>query len=107
MMQGSITNDHDRAPGGTMTRRMTVLVAGAAVATLGLTACSGGSGSGTGAGGDTGASAKNGTPMQLVAAGYSKARTAAFGNQFAEKYKAKAGNTLDVQIVSWDAIDQH
>ena len=37
-----------------MTRRMTVLVAGAAVATLGLTACSGGSGSATAGGGDTG-----------------------------------------------------
>ena len=33
-----------------MTRRMTVLVAGAAVATLGLTACSGGTGSGTAGG---------------------------------------------------------
>src|SRR3954466_3418506 len=89
-----------------MTRRMTVLVAGAAVATLGLTACSGGSGSGTAAGGDTGASAKKVTSIKLVAAEYSKDHTAAFWKQFAEKYKAKTGNTLDVQIVSWDAIDQ-
>jgi multiple sugar transport system substrate-binding protein len=89
-----------------MTRRMTVLVAGAAVATLGLTACSGGSGSGTAAGGDTGGSAKKVTSIKLVAAEYSKDHTAAFWKQFAEKYKAKTGNTLDVQIVSWDAIDQ-
>jgi multiple sugar transport system substrate-binding protein len=89
-----------------MTRRMTVLVAGAAVATLGLTACSGGSGSGTAAGGDTGSSAKKVTSIKLVAAEYSKDHTAAFWKQFAEKYKAKTGNTLDVQIVSWDAIDQ-
>jgi len=85
---------------------MTVLVAGAAVATLGLTACSGGSGSGTAAGGDTGGSAKKVTSIKLVAAEYSKDHTAAFWKQFAEKYKAKTGNTLDVQIVSWDAIDQ-
>ena len=89
-----------------MTRRMTVLVAGAAVATLGLTACSGGSGSGTAAGGDTGSGAKKVTSIKLVAAEYSKDHTAAFWKQFAEKYKAKTGNTLDVQIVSWDAIDQ-
>ena len=89
-----------------MTRRMTVLVAGAAVATLGLTACSGGSGSGTAAGGDTGSSAKKVTSIKLVAAEYSKDHTAAFWKQFAEKYKAKTGNTLDVQVVSWDDIDQ-
>jgi multiple sugar transport system substrate-binding protein len=89
-----------------MMRRMTFLVAGAAVATLGLTACSGGSGSGTAAGGDSGGSAKKVTSIKLVAAEYSKDHTAAFWKQFAEKYKAKTGNTLDVQIVSWDAIDQ-
>jgi multiple sugar transport system substrate-binding protein len=89
-----------------MTRRMTVLVAGAAVAALGLTACSGGSGSATAGGGDTGGSAKKPASIKLVAAEYSKDHTAAFWKQFAEKYKAKTGNTLDVQIVSWDAIDQ-
>ena len=62
-----------------MTRRMTVLVAGAAVAALGLTACSGGSGSGTAAGGaSSGDSAKKVTSIKLVAAEYSKDHTAAF-----------------------------
>ena len=90
-----------------MTRRMTVLVAGAAVAALGLTACSGGSGSGTAAGGaSSGDGAKKVTSIKLVAAEYSKDHTAAFWKQFADKYKAKTGTTLDVQIVSWDAIDQ-
>ena len=89
-----------------MTRRMTVLVAGAAVAALGLTACSGGSGSGTAAGGGSDSSAKKATSIKLVAAEYSKDHTAAFWKQFADKYKAKTGTTLDVQIVSWDAIDQ-
>ena len=90
-----------------MTRRMTVLVAGAAVAALGLTACSGGSGSGTAAGGaSSGDSAKKVTSIKLVAAEYSKDHTAAFWKPFADKYKAKTGNTLDVQIVSWDTIDQ-
>ena len=89
-----------------MTRRMTVLVAGAAATALGLTACSGGSGSGTAAGGDSGGGAKKVTSIKLVAAEYSKDHTGAFWKQFADKYKAKTGNTLDVQIVSWDAIDQ-
>ena len=41
-----------------------------------------------------------------MAAEYSKDHTAAFWKQFADKYKAKTGITLDVQVVSWDSIDQ-
>lgn len=86
-----------------MARRMTALIAGAGVTALALSACGGGSGSGTAGGGD---SAKKVTSIKLVAAEYSKDHTAAFWSQFAEKYKAKTGITLDVQVVSWDAIDQ-
>jgi multiple sugar transport system substrate-binding protein len=41
-----------------------------------------------------------------VAAEYSKDNTKKFWDQFATAYKTKTGNTLEVQIVSWDDIDQ-
>ena len=88
-----------------MARTMTALIAGAGAAALALSACSGGSGSGTAAG-KSGDTAKKVTSIKLVAAEYSKDHTAAFWKQFADKYKAKTGITLDVQVVSWDSIDQ-
>ena len=80
------------------------LVAATAVAALALTACSGGTGAGTagGSGGDNAPVNK----IKLVAAEYSKDNTAAFWNKFAAAYKAKTGIDLDVQVVSWDDIDQ-
>ena len=91
-----------------MTSRHTnaVRVTAVALATgLALAACSGGSGAGS-AGGGGGGSAKKATKIKLVAAEYSKDHTAAFWKQFAEKYKAKTGTELEVQVVSWDSIDQ-
>ncbi|HEY5471569.1 MAG TPA: extracellular solute-binding protein, partial [Candidatus Limnocylindrales bacterium] len=88
-----------------MARKLTALIAGAGATALVLSACSGGSGSGTAAGGSSGAAAKV-TSIKLVAAEYSKDHTAAFWKQFADKYEAKTGITLDVQVVSWDSIDQ-
>ena len=91
-----------------MTSRHTnaVRVTAVALATgLALAACSGGSGAGS-AGGGGGGSTKKATKIKLVAAEYSKDHTAAFWKQFAEKYKAKTGNELEVQVVSWDSIDQ-
>jgi multiple sugar transport system substrate-binding protein len=79
-------------------------VAGAAAAALGLAACSGGTGAGSAGGG--GGSGTKATTIKLVAAEYSKDHTKAFWDQFASAYKAKTGNTLDVQVVSWDDIDQ-
>src|SRR6476620_10422366 len=80
------------------------LVAATAVVALALTACSGGTGAGTagGSGGDNAPVNK----IKLVAAEYSKDNTAAFWNKFAAAYKAKTGIDLDVQVVSWDDIDQ-
>jgi multiple sugar transport system substrate-binding protein len=72
-----------------MVRRMTALIAAAGAVALLLSACSSGP-----------------PPLKLVAAEYSKDHTAAFWKQFAEKYKAKTGITLEVQVVSWDSIDQ-
>ncbi len=87
-----------------MQRTRSALVAGAAAAGLGLAACGGGTGGGTAAG--QSADGKKVSSIKLVAAEYSKDNTAAFWKQFAEKYKAKTGTTLDVQVVSWDVIDQ-
>ena len=80
------------------------LVAATAVVALALTACSGGTGTGT-----AGGSGGDGAPVnkiKIVAAEYSKDNTAAFWNKFAAAYKAKTGIDLDVQVVSWDDIDQ-
>ena len=87
-----------------MARNMVALIAGLGATALVLSACGGGSGSGTAAGGSGGAAKV--TSIKLVAAEYSKDHTAAFWKQLAEKYKAKTGITLDVQVVSWDSIDQ-
>ncbi len=70
---------------------------------LALTACSGGTGASSAGGG---ASGEKATSIKLVAAEYSKDNTKAFWDQFATAYKAKTGTTLDVQVVSWDDIDQ-
>jgi len=87
-----------------MASRRTALFAGIGVAVLTLAACSSGSGS------KNSSSNSSGGPkvssIKLVAAEYSKDHTAAFWKQFADKYKAKTGITLDVQVVSWDDIDQ-
>jgi multiple sugar transport system substrate-binding protein len=88
-----------------MARRLTVLLAGLGTAALALSACSGGTGSGTAAGNTDGNGTKV-TSIKLVAAEYSKDHTAAFWKDFATAYKAKTGITLDVQVVSWDDIDQ-
>jgi multiple sugar transport system substrate-binding protein len=83
--------------------RGAALVAATAAAGLGLAACGGGQGAGTADGGGSGGKA---TTIKLVAAEYSKDHTKAFWDQFAQTYKTKTGNTLEVQIVSWDDIDQ-
>ncbi|MEO5610609.1 MAG: ABC transporter substrate-binding protein, partial [Ornithinibacter sp.] len=85
------------------TRRHLLIGAGAVTA-LTLTACGGGSGAGST---DTAASgAKDATTIKLVAAEYSKDNTKAFWDAFAKTYKEKTGYTLEVNVVSWDNIDQ-
>jgi multiple sugar transport system substrate-binding protein len=88
-----------------MNRRVTGVIAGLGGLTLFLAACGGGTGANSGDS-DSKGDAKGGTTIKLVAAEYSKDNTAAFWNQFATAYKAKTGNTLDVQVVSWNDIDQ-
>lgn len=87
--------------------KKSVVVAGMAIAGLALGACGGGSGAGTAAGGGGGSTGGSGpTTIKLVAAEYSKDHTKAFWDAFAKTYHEKTGNTLDVQVVSWDNIDQ-
>jgi multiple sugar transport system substrate-binding protein len=89
-----------------MARRTTVLLATVSAAALALAAaCSGGTGSGT-TGGAPNDGAKKVTSIKLVAAEYSKDHTAKFWSDFAAAYQQKTGTKLDVQVVSWDDIDQ-
>ena len=84
-----------------MRRTLMATVTGAALLAVGLTACGGGTGASSGD--DTGS--KGGTTIKLVAAEYSDT-TQAFWDAFATTYHEKTGNTLDVQVVSWNDIDQ-
>jgi multiple sugar transport system substrate-binding protein len=88
-----------------MNRRHQAYALGIGGLALTLAACGGGTG---GKSADTGGSGSASTvkSIKLVAAEYSKDHTAAFWTQFAAAYKAKTGITLNVQVVSWDDIDQ-
>ena len=81
-----------------MSRRVTVIVAGVCALALALAGC-GSNGGSDGSGGKV-------SSIKLVAAEYSKEHTAAFWNAFAAKYQAKTGIKLEVQVVSWNDIDQ-
>jgi multiple sugar transport system substrate-binding protein len=60
----------------------------------------------TGCGGSDDSGSAKVTSIKLVAAEYSKEHTAAFWNAFATKYQEKTGIKLEVQVVSWNDIDQ-
>ena len=85
--------------------KKSVVVAGLAIAGLALGACGGGTGAGTTAGA-SGGSGQEVKTIKIVAAEYSKDHTKAFWDAFAKTYKDKTGYTLEVQVVSWDNIDQ-
>ena len=86
--------------------KKSVVVAGLAIAGLALGACGGGTGAGTAPGGTAGATGEEAKTIKLVAAEYSKDHTKAFWDAFAKTYNEKTGYTLEVQVVSWDNIDQ-
>lgn len=85
----------------TARRSLTALV-GAAV--LALSACGGGTGAEKteGKGGSDKGKVES---IKLVAAEYSTS-TAGFWSQFAKTYEEKTGTKLDVQVISWNDIDQ-
>ncbi len=85
-----------------MTKRRLLAVLSSAVAfAVALCACSGGTGGSDAKGGGKGGA----TTIRLVAAEYS-ANSETFWHNFAKKYKATTGNTLQVQVISWNDIDQ-
>jgi len=86
-----------------MNTRSRALAAGICGLAMTLTACSGGTGASSAG---SGSGSKTVKSIKLVAAEYSKDHTAAFWNQFATAYKAKTGITLNVQVISWDDLDQ-
>ena len=86
--------------------KKSVVVAGLAIAALALGACGGGTGAGTAPGGTAGSTGEEAKTIKLVAAEYSKDHTKAFWDAFAKTYNEKTGYTLEVQVVSWDNIDQ-
>jgi multiple sugar transport system substrate-binding protein len=81
-----------------MGKRITVIVAGVCALALAVAGC--------GSNGDSDGSGGKVSSIKLVAAEYSKEHTAAFWNAFAAKYQAKTGIKLEVQVVSWNDIDQ-
>ncbi len=91
-----------------MTTRRTALLALGTAAAFGLTACGGGTGASSagGASSAAGGDAAKVSSIKIVAAEYSKDNTKAYWDSFATAYKAKTGTTLEVQVVSWDTIDQ-
>ncbi|PKW26951.1 extracellular solute-binding protein [Phycicoccus duodecadis] len=84
--------------------KKTALVVGTVLPALLLGACGGGTGAGQADGGSSGGS--KATTITLMAAEYSKDNTKAFWDSFAKEYKDKYGYTLNVNVVSWDNIDQ-
>lgn len=82
--------------------RRAVLVAGAGALAMALAACAGGTGAG-GAGSTSGRPVKE---IKVVIAEMSKDHTAAFWNAFAAKYQQQTGIKLNLQIISWNDIDQ-
>lgn len=83
-----------------MHRRNQFLAAGITGLTLTLAACGGGTGAA-----DADADGGSVDSITLVAAAYSDS-TADFWDSFAQTYQDQTGITLDVQVVSWDDIDQ-
>jgi multiple sugar transport system substrate-binding protein len=105
-------------------RRSVWLLAGVGGLAALLTACGGGTGAGgaggaatTAAGGGASAGASAGASsgsgaaagvkeIKVIIAEYSKDHTAEFWNAFAKTYEAKSGVKLNLQIISWNDIDQ-
>ncbi len=83
-------------------KQVLVLVCAGTLA-VGLAACGGGTGASNDNADSKGGAAKT---IKLVAAEYSATNTKQFWDNFATAYKKKTGNTLDVQVVSWNDIDQ-
>jgi multiple sugar transport system substrate-binding protein len=87
-----------------MTRIRAAMAAGA-VALLALAGCGGGTGANSSGGGSSNGSGSV-KELKVVIAEYSKDHTSTFWNAFAAKYQQQTGVKLNLQIISWDDIDQ-
>ncbi|MFD8381800.1 extracellular solute-binding protein [Streptomyces sp. NPDC059679] len=84
-----------------MRNKRVIPLLGAGMAALLLVACGGGTGSDGAHSGDG-----NVKELKVVIAEYSKDHTKAFWDGFAKKYQRQTGIKLNVQIISWNDIDQ-
>lgn len=89
--------------GGRGRVRWLVRLAGAGALALGLAACSGGTGASDADKSGGGSDAKE---IKVVIAEYSKDHTATFWNAFKATYEKQTGVKLNLQIISWDDLDQ-
>jgi multiple sugar transport system substrate-binding protein len=89
--------------GGRGKARWVARLAGATALALGLAACSGGTGASDA---DNSGGGSNAKEIKVVIAEYSKDHTATFWNAFKATYEKKTGVKLNLQIISWDDIDQ-
>lgn len=85
-----------------MAHRLGTALAGVAIAVAGLTACGGG----TGADSASGENADGKRTIKVVVAEYSKDHTRAFWEGLNKQYEQATGNTVDLQVVDWNVIDQ-
>ncbi|MEU8151622.1 extracellular solute-binding protein [Nonomuraea sp. NPDC048901] len=86
-----------------MKKQSAIPLLAAAAASVLLTACSGGTGSGnvSPAGSDAGVK-----ELKVVIAEYSKDHTKTFWDAFAKEYQTRTGIKINLQIIGWDNIDQ-
>ncbi len=92
-----------------MNRGTTALIAGIGALALTLAACSSGKGAKNEPPASGGGSSNGGgsvKSIKVVIAGYSPDETPKFWNDLAAKYKAQTGITANIQVISWDTIDQ-
>ena len=89
--------------GGRGRARWLMRLAGASALALGLAACSGGTGASDA---DKSGGGSNAKEIKVVIAEYSKDHTATFWNAFKATYEKQTGVKLNLQIISWDDLDQ-
>lgn len=82
-------------------RLFVVPLAGLTAVLLVLSGCGGGTGADTAANDDGGH-----RTIRVVVAEYSKSHTRAFWENLDRQYERETGNTVDLQVVDWNVIDQ-
>lgn len=99
-----MTGSRLAVPFGVALPAKVAVLAGPLVLALFLASCAGGTGARSA--GDEQEGAAPVRSIKLVAAEYSKDNTAGFWKKFADTYRSRTGVELEVQVVSWNDIDQ-